>query len=98
MQGVHAPLACVQKQEKQHVHDINLEDKPAGLKVIHVGTAIDAGFEEKMANAFHVAYYVAIQERPFTDYTELMALQEWTDSNMPYRSDKVVERWVGVLD
>ena len=46
------------------------------LKGIHVGKEMDASFQEKMVNMFHVAYFVAKNERAFNDFYDLMSLQE----------------------
>ena len=66
----------------------------ANLQGIHVGKAMDSGFEVRMINTF--PYYLAKKERPFSDFAELVALQERTGSTMPalHRSDKVAARLV----
>ena len=72
-----------------------LEREPVEEPAIHVG-AMDAGFEARMANTFRTAYYLAKKERPFSDFAELVAMQERTGSTMPafYRSDKAAARLV----
>ena len=62
----------------RHVERMELEtgEEPAILQGIHVGKAMDAGFEARMANTFETADYLAKKERPFSDFSELVALQE----------------------
>ncbi len=82
----------------RHVERLEREpgEEPAILQGIHVGKDMDAGFEARMANTFQTAYYLAKKERPFSDFAELVALQERTGSTMPafYRSDKAAARLV----
>ena len=84
-------MACVRHEEtKKRIAD----GSTAVLTGIHVGKVMDGIFEEKMVNMFHVAYYVAKKERPFTDFPDLMALQERTGSrrSSSYRTDVAVAR------
>ena len=64
------------------------------LTTIHVGQQMEASFEEKMKNSFHVVYFIAKKERPFTDFSDLVELQERIGSMLAscYRSDKAVAR------
>ena len=71
--------------------DVNKRSPPV-LKGIHVGKEMDAAFLEKMLNTFHVAYFVAKKKRPFTNFNDLIDLQERTCSKMAAccRSDMTV--------
>ena len=68
--------------------------EPVKLTGIHVGRVMVAGFLERMVNMFHVAFFIAKKERPFTDFPDLVELQERTGSKMAtvYRSDMAVAR------
>ena len=83
-------MACVRYDQRKGRDP----EEPPVLTGIHVGNVMDASFAEKMTNMFHVAYFVAKKERPFTDFTDLIALQERTGSKMAacYRSDMAVAR------
>ena len=48
------------------------------LKGVHDGHAMDAGFEMWMVNTIHVVYYVVKKERPYSDFTDLVELQDRT--------------------
>ena len=53
-------------------------------------------FEHCMINAFHVAYYIAKNEKPYTDFPDLIALNVRTGSKMPlwYKSDIACNRYI----
>ena len=84
-------LSCVRQAERE---ERPATEEPAVLKGVHVGHMMDAGFEKRMVNTFHVTYYVAKKERPFSDFTDLVELQDRTGSTLPafYRSDKAAAR------
>ena len=53
-------------------------------------------FEHCMVNAFHVAYYIAKNEKPYSDFPGLIALNVRTGSQMPlwYKSDIACNRFI----
>ena len=84
--------ACARQVE---IMECEPGEDPAILQGIHVGKAMDGGFEARTANTIQTAHYLA-KERPFSDFAELVAMQERTGSTMPafYRSDKAAAQLV----
>ena len=84
--------ACARQVERM---ECELGEDPAIMQGIHVGKAMDGGFEARTANTIQTAHYLA-KERPFSDFAELVAMQERTGSTMPafYRSDKAAAQLV----
>ena len=73
---------CMKKQ--------SFKENASAIKSIkQVLQQMEMQFEHCMINTFHVAYYIAKYEKPYTDFSDLIALNVRTGSKVPiwYKSD-----------
>lgn len=68
--------------------------KPRVLDGMHWKKGMDGRFHMAMTNMFHICFYIAKKEKPFTDFPDLVDLNERTGSNVPhfYKSDTACAR------